>query len=167
MLKKLVALPLVALAVAIPSHADPVFTKSGTILVAGPSGRVVGGVTEIASPCMGSVDPDVPAGATQGVDGYWVELPLGLDGRAAHLTANAPNEVDAWFYDEGCGLITPTVDANAYSMVNRNCLPVPPGTTSYCPLPSGDKHGTVPVGAAWVAVDLNTGANANFTFSVD
>lgn len=130
------------------------FVATGTIAVADPASRQYGGVTEQGSPCLGSIDPDVPAGIFQGVDAVWVALPLESEGHAATLTSTAPNDVDAWFYDEGCTLIKPAADPNAYSMATTD------------PAPNGDEEGIIPVGAAWVAVDLYVGAAAPFTLTI-
>lgn len=128
----------------VPAHAS--FSESGTIAVANPASRVLGGATEITNPC-GAPDPDL--GSLQGVDGYWITLPEGAAGLTATLTANAPNDVDAWFYDEGCGLMP---------------SPYPMATTD--PAPNGDEQGVIPDGAFYVVIDLYAGANATFTFSI-
>ncbi len=146
---------------AVNADEHPDWTASGEILLPSPGSRAIGGVTELASPCMGSIDPDVPDGAAQGLDGYWIEIPEGAGGHAATLTADAPNEVDAWFYDLDCNLIRPPSsmsagpkDEHAYSMAGSGDLP------------EGDKAGTIPAEAAFAAVDLYLGFNATFTFTI-
>jgi hypothetical protein len=156
-MKRLALVSMILLAVAAPalaSHTATDFVATGTILIGDPGTRVIGGVTEQGSPCLGSIDPDVPAGLAQGVDGFWIALPEGSGGHAATLTSTAPNDVDAWFYDEGCGLIQPAADPNAYSMATTD------------PVPNGDEAGTIPANAAFVAVDLYVGAAAPFTFTI-
>jgi hypothetical protein len=136
----------------IPANAEPSFSVTGTVLVGDPVSRRYGAVTETVSPCNGSIDPDVPAGAAQGVDGYWIQLPEGSAGATATLVANTPGaDFDAWFYTEGCSLLT---GAANYTMATTD------------PMPNGDEEGTIPEDAAWVAVDLYIGAAAEFTFSI-
>lgn len=149
MKKFLLLVATVSMLAALPSQADPFFTATGTVLAGDPATRAVGGATEQLSPCNGSIDPDVPAGLAQGVDGYWIQLPEGSAGRTATLTANEPNDVDGWFYDEGCGL-----------------MPSPYTLATTDPVPNGDEQGVIPEGAAWVVVDLYVGAAATFTFSI-
>lgn len=160
-----------AAAAAIPAQAaDPILTVEATILIGNPATRETGGVTEYASPCDGSIDPEVPPYAAQGVDGYTIDL-LGEDGdyaalealwgNAATLTANrtlpdtpAPvgtgNDVDAWFYGDGCTLIKPSNDPQAYHMATVGSL----------------ESGVIPSGTRFVVVDLARGANATFTFKI-
>jgi hypothetical protein len=148
---------LVMAAVAVPAaaeHSSTDFVATGLILVGDPVTRVQGGVSEIGSPCLGSFDPEVPEGAAQGVDGFWIQLPEGAAGHSATLTAADPNDVDAWFYTEDCSLIGPTADENAYSMATTD------------PEPNGNEEGTIPEIASWVAVDLYVGAAAEFTFTI-
>lgn len=169
---KLVLLAVAGVAATIaPAHAaEPVVTATGTILLGNPITRDTGGVTETVSPCDGSIDPEVPAYTAQGVDGWVIDL-LGPDGdyaalealwgNAAKLTANrtipdtpAPistnNDVDAWFYGDGCSLITPTADPRAYHMATTG----------------SNESGIIPNGTRFVVVDLFRGANATFTFTV-
>lgn len=129
---------------------------TGTVLLADPATKYLLGVTETVSPCNGSLDQDVPAGAANGVDGYWIDL-LGYEGHRATLTGSAtdaPNapgpDLDVWFYDEACGLIGPAADENAYHMATS----------------SSNEFGIVPAGAAFAVVDYAVGAPAaTFTFT--
>ena len=181
-MRRLALIPILGLLGMFPASAgEGDFTVSGTIAVGNPDSRVYGGLTEIGSPCMGSVDPDVPDGAFQGVDGYWIQLPieeLGVfDGMKATLTSDTL-DVDAWFYDEACGFLTEPVDTT-YSMAgDRVTFPwaeeVPEDAPEYSRLtgtrllPDGDElNGVIPEGTGWVVVDLYAGANASFTFTVD
>jgi hypothetical protein len=161
-MKRLALIPLLILAAAVPSLAantDPAddFVATGTITAGNPGTKKLGGIAEIGSPCMGSIDPDVPAGTFNGLDGAWVALGENWSGAEAKLTA-APldavaltlNDVDAWFYDDACALIGPSVDHAAYHMATS-------GLTEY---------GVIPTGAAWVAIDLADGAAAEYTFTV-
>lgn len=142
-------------------HGSTDFVQTGTVLLPNPATRLYGGVTEQVSPCGGSIDPDVPAGAAQGVDGYWFALPTGAGGHDATMIATGPEppdpvglipgiDVDAWFYDDGCALIRPSADPNAYHMATVG----------------SNEFGVIPENAAWVAVDLVSGVNATFTFTV-
>ena len=151
MRKVLLAAIAAATALSMAPASANTFEESGTILVANPVSRLFGGVSEIGSPCNGSPPeaPEVPPGTFQGVDGFWIELPADSGGMTATLTAAAPNDVDGWFYDEGCNLMP---------------SPYPLATTN--PIPNGNEQGVIPEGAAWVAVDLYTGANATFTFTI-
>lgn len=136
----------------VPANAEPTFSETGTVLVGDPVSRRYGGVTETASPCNGSVDPDVPSGLGQGIDGYWIQLPEGSSGSTATLVTNTEGaDFDAWFYTEGCSLLT---GAENYTMATTD------------PAPNGDEEGVIPEDAAWVAVDLYVGAAASFTFSI-
>lgn len=156
MKRLLLASVAVALAVspAFGEHGPVEFTATGTIAIAGPQTRTISGLTEIGSPCLGSVDPEVPNGTFQGVDGFWVELPIDAAGHPATLTAGAPNDVDAWFYDEGCSLINMAADPNAYSMASTD------------PAPDGNESGIIPAAARWAAIDLYVGAGAAFEFKI-
>lgn len=141
-------------------HGGDTWDQTGTILVSNAATRLYGGISELGGACGESLDPDVPHDTWQGLDGYWFELPEEAAGHDATMTASASavpedapapgNDVDAWFYDAGCTLIRPTQDPNAYHMAT-------PGSTEF---------GVVPEGAAWVVVDLVTGANATFTFQI-
>lgn len=136
----------------VPANAEPTFSVTGTVLVGDPVSRRYGGVTETVSPCNGSVDPDVPPGLGQGIDGYWIQLPEGSAGSTATLVTNtAGADFDGWFYTEGCALLT---GAANYTLATTD------------PAPNGDEEGVIPEDAAWVAVDLYVGAAASFTFSI-
>lgn len=171
-MKKLSLLVLAASAASIaPAHAaDPLLKVQGTILLGNPITRETGGVTETVSPCDGSLDPEVPPYAAQGIDGWTIDLagPEGdfeamqlLWGKRATLTANrtipenpAPvgtgNDVDAWFYGDGCTLIKPSTDPNAYHMATTG----------------SNEFGVIPTGTRFVVVDLYRGLNAPFTFTI-
>lgn len=159
-MRRLLLAALVALVLPVSAQAShpSAFTQTGLIAVGNPGTRTIGGATEVVSPCLGSIDQDVPAGAAQGTDGYWFEIPEAVRGHAATLVAAAPNDVDAWFYDENCTLIKPSgtgpVDPDAYSMA------------SLSPEPDGNESGKIPAAAAWAVVDLYVGAAATFTFNV-
>jgi len=162
--RRVAIVPLLAIAVALPAGADhgsSAWEQTGTIAVANPATRLYGGAAELVSPCGGSIDQDVPPGAANGTDGFWFELPEGAAGHDATLTASEfavpdpagaipGNDVDAWFYDFGCTLIRPTADPNAYHMATVG----------------SNEFGVIPAAAAWVVVDLVTGANATFTFRI-
>ena len=156
-MKKMLAAALVLAAVAtVPAsagHGTGDFVATGTILVGNAGTRAIGGVTEIGSPCMGSIDQDVPDGVFNGVDGVWIQLPAGAAGHEATLTADEPNDVDAWFYTDGCALLTSSTP-DAYSMTTTD------------PEPNGNEEGVIPEGAGWVAIDLYVGAAASFTFTI-
>ncbi|HVL33836.1 MAG TPA: hypothetical protein VM600_09690 [Actinomycetota bacterium] len=165
MKKFVVACALASITTMVPAAADHgagTFVQKGTILVGDPVTRSYGGVAEQVSPCLGTMDQDIPEGIAQGVDGYWFALPEGIAGHAATLTAPAPNDVDAWFYDEFCQLIQPpggsgpgAKDPDAYSMASVD------------PLPNGNEEGRIPAAAAYVVVDLYVGAAAEFTFTAN
>ena len=152
----LAAALVLAAAVTVPASADhgaSDFVATGTILIGNPGTRVIGGVSETGSPCMGSIDEDVPDGTFNGIDAVWVKLPAGSVGHAATLTAAEPNDVDAWFYTDACTLVTSATE-NAYSMA----------TTA--PEPNGNEEGIIPATAGWAAIDLYVGAHADFTFTI-
>lgn len=163
-MRKLLLLPLLAAAVALPAgagHGTGTWERTGTILLPNPATRLYFGVTEFVSPCGGSIDPDVPEGATNGLDGAWFEVPDDAWGHRATLTATEfvvpdplnlvpGNDVDAWFYDGGCSLIRPSTDQGAYHMATVG----------------SNEFGVVPIGTAWVVVDLVTGGNATFNFRI-
>lgn len=163
-MRRFAILPLIVLSVVVPASADhgaSTWEQTGTILLANPTTRSYAGVTEQGSPCGGSIDPDVPDGSANGIDGFWFRLPDGVVGHDATLTSSefpAPdpvglvpgNDVDAWFYDDSCTLIRPTADRNAYHMATAG----------------SNEFGIVPAGAAYVIVDLVSGGNATFTFRV-
>lgn len=170
-MKKLSLLVLAAAAASVvPAQAAaPIFSETGTILVGNPLTRETGGVTEYASPCDGSLDPEIPPYAAQGVDGYTIDLMRdrtfeevqALWGKRATMTADRTvpsnpvpvgtgNDVDAWFYADGCSLIKPTSDPAAYHMATTG----------------SSEFGTIPSGTRFVVVDLYRGANATFTFSI-
>lgn len=160
-----------AVASVLPAQAaDPLVSVTGTILIGNALTRETGGVTETVSPCDGSVDGEVPAYTAQGIDGYTIDL-LGPDGdfaalellwgKRASLTATrtipdnpAPigtgNDVDAWFYGDGCTLIKPSMDPGAYHMATTGSL----------------ESGTIPTGTRFVVVDLYRGVNAPFAFKI-
>lgn len=149
-----------SLCAAVPASAthDAGLVVQGTVLAPNPSTKYYAGVAEQVSPCNGSIDPDVPAGAANGTDGYWIAL-SGYDGHRATLTAtavDAPNapgpDFDVWFYNEGCGLIGPSADENAYHMATS----------------SSNEFGIVPVDTAFAIVDYAVGAPmGSFTFTVE
>ncbi|MFP5224901.1 MAG: hypothetical protein ACLGH3_05010 [Actinomycetota bacterium] len=168
-MKRLIALaalaPMMMLPVAVQAQEDPpLYQADGTILVGNPLTRETGGVAEIGESCGESIDPDIPTGTFDGTDGRWLFLgddPTDLWGHRATLTANrtipdtpAPvgtgNDVDAWFYDTGCGLIRPVDDPNAYHMATVG----------------SNEQGIIPQGAQWVVVDLYRGVAAEFEFTI-
>ena len=160
-----------AAATAVPAHAaEPLVSVSGTILLGNPITRETGGVTETVSPCDGSVDAEVAPYTAQGIDGYTIDL-LGAEqdfealaqlwGKRATLTATrtipenpAPvgtgNDVDAWFYADGCSLIKPSADPGAYHMATVGSA----------------ESGVIPNGTRFVVIDLYRGVNAPFTFKI-
>jgi hypothetical protein len=143
----LAALVVVAWAVVVsivPARAS--VAGSGTILVPGPSSKAVGGVTELLAPCL-------PGDPLQGFDGFWLAIP-GTGGHAATLASDPTRgalDLDVYFYDASCRIITAARDPNAYGMAT--------------PLTASER-GTIPSAAAWAVVDLAAGANASFTFTV-
>ena len=172
-MKTVSLLALVAAAASVlPAQAaeEPLFTKSGTIVAGNALTRETGGVTETVSPCDGTIDSEIPPYTAQGVDGYTIDLaPEGdfealatLWGKRATLTANRTipanpvpvgtgNDVDAWFYADGCTLIKPTKDTpSAYHMATTG----------------SSEFGVIPTGARFVVVDLYRGVNAEFAFTI-
>lgn len=156
-MKKIMLLALAALTALsmVPSQADEGFSVSGTILGSGPSSKAVGGVTELGYSCLNAqaLDPDAPDEMSnlQGVDGYWIALPEGVDGLTGTLVSTAV-DADVWFYDEGCTGMFDDVPGNGhYEMAT---------------LGTANETGPIPVGAAFAIVDVAVGAAVSFTFSI-
>jgi hypothetical protein len=123
------------------------WTAEGTILIPGPTGKVIGGMTELLNPC-GAEDPDL--GDLQGVDGYWITLPEDAGGHPATLDSDAV-DADVWFYNNGCGLVTDDADPIAYDMATDA---------------TADEAGTIPLAASFAIVDNSLGVNVSFTFTI-
>ncbi|HVL33835.1 MAG TPA: hypothetical protein VM600_09685 [Actinomycetota bacterium] len=150
-MKRLAFCALLLAAIAVPAQAEDPFTVSGTITAMNPASTRLGGVTEIVSPCGGSVDPEIPDGATQGLDGFWFALPDGgLPGQTATLTSNGI-DVDVWWYDAGCSGIFAAATPGSRDMVT--------------PLTANEK-GRVPDAAQYGIVDVVAGFNTAFTISI-
>ena len=66
------------------------------------------------------------------------------------LGGTTNNDVDAWFYDDGCSLIRPNAHPAAYHMATIGSI----------------ENGVIPTGARFVVVDLARGFKAPFTFTV-
>lgn len=141
---------------------------TGTIKGPAPVSWLFYGLTESQNPC-GEPSPDL--GDLQGLDGWWIPLPVDEDGdslltgHAATLTTTSPTavDVDVWFYDAGCSLLLD--DPGSYSMASHpwgTGLPGSGGEQNATP----NEQGTIPEFAAWAIVDLTAGANVTFTFSV-
>jgi len=129
---------------------EPFFSQDGVVTAPNPGSKAIGGLTELLNPC-GEEDPDL--GDINGLDGFWIELPEGAQGREATLASDA-RDMDVWFYTgfgTGCTLISDDDDPAAYNMATD--------------LTAGES-GTIPAAATFVIVDLAVGANAAFTFSI-
>ncbi len=162
-MKRLALIPLILLATAAPSLAentDPSddFVAKGTMTVGNPANKKILGITETGSPCMDTIDPGIPPGTFNGLDGSWVKLGgEAWYGATAKLTSTPKSavvisvgDVDAWFYDEACALIGPSRSRDAYHMATS----------------AATEWGTIPRDAEWVVVDLADGVAAEYTFTV-
>ena len=121
-----------------PATRTVTLEESGTIMAPAPTSIALFGITE------GEFAQTCAMPASQGVDGWVVELPedfrmgtglidvVGTDATGAH-------DLDVYFYDSACGLM---VD---YSLTG-----------------GADESGAIAPGAAWAVVDLFIGANATF-----
>jgi len=164
-------LPLVALLVVLTAmslaDADPRFRAEGLVSYPNPASRIYGGVTEILNPC-GEPNADLRehnGGNVNGHDGWWIKLPADAPGREAHLIFNhdtsndvADLDMDAWFYNETCTLITDDDDENAYSMADT--------PTTITATGGPPETGRIPAKAAWVVVNLIVGSDTVFRFDV-
>lgn len=156
---------MLALAAVVPAGANhggtDTFVATGHIEVNGPATRNYAGISELDNPCTGieELQPDVPPGTFQGLDGYWILLPVDAQEHDAILIPDDPDQdVDAWFYTDACTLIKPPTPG-AYDMAGS------PGQPGLLP-ETGNEVGTVPPGAGYVVVDLYHGIDADFTFKV-
>ncbi len=117
------------------SSLGPQFLAAGTIHGGNPATAVVGGVSELEFSATCDSNP-----VSEGVDGWIVDLPAGADDGTHKITLNftsqasAATDLDIWWYDEGCGLVSTTGSE------------------------SGD---TIPEGARYVVVDAFTGGLVN------
>lgn len=115
------------------------FEESGTIAAPAVTGLAIGGLTTaefvVVNECA-----SLPT--SQGFDGHVVEIPVGFRMGTAELeilgSSAGTYDLDAYFYDGGCGLMEPYMRDGA------------------------DPTGPIPLGAAWVAVELFVGANTSF-----
>lgn len=140
----------VVLAAPLAQADEPFLTVSETVTAPNPTSKAIGGLTETTNPC-GTPDPDL--GDINGLDGYWIEMPVGAQGRAATLESNGV-DMDVWFYTgEGasCSLISDDDDPIAYDMATDG---------------TANEAGTIPALATYAIVDLAIGANAAFTFTI-
>ncbi len=181
---------MIVLAAFAPSmaKATPLYEVHGLINAPNPAVLYAGGVTETLSPCGTNLDPQVPPGTLQGVDGFWFTLPTTARGRAITVkpdpvnvaTTQSSGQIVAYFYDSGCNLIKPPgsdgsgpKDANAYSLTTSD--PVPSIDTDQvnevAAAHPGDVfptlHGTVPATATYIIVDLYAGGDMTFTLTVN
>ena len=120
-----------------------VVEETGTIAAANPAGQVLFGVTEGE---FVQVNACASMPASQGFDGYVVELPeaFGYKGGNVELvvTSPAPHDYAIYFYDFGCGLM------NDYTLNAGD-----------------DESGFIPMGARWIVIDQLVGANTSFALS--
>lgn len=122
----------------IPATKTITFEAEGTIQVAGPSG-VAFGITESEFYFVNNCA--MPA--SQGLDGYVVEIPSEFQAGTASLQvagsdATGAYDLDVYFYDSGCNLMEPYMTEGA------------------------DPSGAIVTGAKWAVVNLSLGANASF-----
>lgn len=133
MRRLIIVAALTALAAGGTARADEV---TGHIEVGNPStGLGLAGITERVDACS-------PGGNAEGIDGQWLTVAAGQS-VVVTLTGGATDleDLDVYFYDAECNYI------DDESMVTEN--------------PS--ESGTAPAGAAFMIVDLFSGAEANFT----
>lgn len=135
---------------------DPFFELNGVVAVANPATKHAGGITETFNPCA---EPHFDLGNLNGTDGRWLLLPAGSGGRSAVLDFDKDDTVDAvdmdvWFYDDRCELITSEMDENAYSMA-----------TLETSLPK-QEEGIIPGAAKWAIVTMPVGNSNKFTFTI-
>jgi hypothetical protein len=106
--------------------------------VGNPESGDTGGVTEIYDACD-------PSGATNGVDGQWFTATPGTTVAVRLAAGTTPvDDLDAYFYDADCNLL-------AYDAMVTD---------------SANETGVAPAGAAFMIVDLYTGANVSYTVTV-
>ncbi len=124
-----------------PAPVTITFEESGSMTIPGPTGAAYKGLTEgeftLVNTCA-----SMPA--SQGLDGYVIELPAEFRLGTASLQVTGADatgfyDMDAYFYDAGCSLM------QGVSL-----------------LEGSDPAGSVPPGATWVVVDLFVGAEATF-----
>ena len=116
------------------------FTQEGTITAPAPSSAASKGVTEAEFTAANNC---ASPPASQGFDGYVVELPADYRLGTATLEvlgsdATGEYDLDVYFYDSACSLMEPYMTDGA------------------------DATGPIPGGAQWAVIDLFVGANASF-----
>lgn len=115
------------------------FEESGTIAAPAVTGIAIGGLTTAEFVLLNEC-ASLPA--SQGFDGHIVEIPADFRLGSAELeilgSAAGTYDLDAYFYDAGCGLMEPYMRDGA------------------------DPKGPIPPGAAWIAIELFVGANTSF-----
>lgn len=177
----LVVIALLAMAPASATHSEGI-EVTGNIKISAPLSwhLFAASLTEFHNPC-GTPSPDL--GDLQGVDGYWIQLPIDeegnslLAGHTATLTSTTATAVDldVWWYDAGCGFVGGTVSPHSHDMATHpygGMIPEDPVGIPLYPYPGSEQNttpnedGIVPDVAAWAVVDLVTGANVDFTFSI-
>jgi hypothetical protein len=195
-LRRLIALSMLACLAPLGAQAEPLLTVNGNIKAPNPATMHAPGITETLSPCGSNLDPQIPQGALQGVDGFWLTLTSAVRGHEAVLTPEQFNsnnqsfsgQLLAYFYDASCNLIKPPDSAgtgpkheDAYSMATHD--PVPPfQTQNFADVVTveGDDvktntgardlypavRGTIPTNASFVIITMYVGQDANFTFVV-
>ena len=117
------------------------FEQEGTIRVAAPSSAASSGVTEAE---FTGVNECASMPASQGHDGYVVEIPAEYQDGRATLTVEGSDTTGAhdfnvYFYDASCSLMEPYLDSE-----------------------SANESGPINLGAKWAVIDLFLGANASF-----
>lgn len=150
------------------------FTQEGTVTAPNPASAVFGGITETLNPC-GRPNPDlreVNGGNFNGVDGWWITLPVGAPGKNAALeldwaTATLDvQDLDVFFYNDECSPITLDQDEHAYDMATipetRTVEDDDDEFTTVTP-----EEGVIPADAAYAIVVLIVGQDAPFIFTIE
>lgn len=135
----------------VPAPATEGFVAVGFIARQNPAGKHLDGMTEATNPCG---RPHPVLGDTQGMDGWWIALPAGAEGRRARLRSDAL-DADVWFYrsdDGACTLVEGPQDPAWNAMASK----VGP-----------DEDGAIPAGADHAVVNVVLGGNVSFVFSID
>lgn len=182
-MRRLIALSMLACLAPLGAQAEPLFTVNGNIKAPNPATMNAPGITETLSPCGSNLDPQIPQGALQGVDGFWLTLTTAVRGHEAVLTPEQFNsnnqsmsgQMLAYFYDASCNLIKPPGSAgsgpeheDAYSMATHD--PVPSVQPDKIAIGEAEIYpavrGTIPTNASFVIITMYVGQDANFTFVV-
>ena len=124
-----------------PVTREITFEESGSMIVPGPTGAALFGLTEAE---FTQVHTCAQMPASQGVDGWVIEVPeefrlgtatvevVGADASGAH-------DFDLYFYDAGCSLM-----ADVWLQ------------------DGADPTGAIPGGASWMVIEMIVGGNATF-----